>query len=233
MSGPVACDREAGGPEAGGAGADGVDPDGVASGPVAAADVTELYRRHAAAFAAARRGRFAERGWMDRFLAAVAPGGDILDVGCGSGDPVARYLAAAGHAVTGVDSSPELLAMFRRNLPGAAAHLMDMRRLALGRRFPGVLAWDSLFHLTADDQRRAIALLADHAAPGAALMFNSGPAAGVAIGRLQGDPLFHASLDPDAYRDLLDGLGFDTVAHVAEDPGCGGRTIWLFRRRDA
>ena len=37
----------------------------------------------------------------------------------------------------------------------------------------------------------------------------------------------HASLDPAEYRSLLDRNGFRVVSHVAEDPTCGGHTIWL------
>jgi hypothetical protein len=102
-----------------------------------------------------------------------------------------------------------------------------MRDLDLGRRFAGLLAWDSLFHLRQADQRRMFDVFRRHAAPGAALMFTSGPAHGVAMGTYRGEPLYHASLDPAEYRSLLAAAGFAVVAHVAEDPGCGGRTIWL------
>ena len=50
-----------------------------------------------------------------------------------------------------------------------------MRSLALGRTFDGIVAWDSFFHLTWDDQRRIFPVFRAHAATGAALMFTSGP----------------------------------------------------------
>jgi hypothetical protein len=62
-------------------------------------------------------------------------------------------------------------------------------------------------------------------------MFTSGPSHGEAIGTLEGEPLYHASLDPAEYRELLDTHGFDVVRHVAEDPECGGHTVWLARLR--
>ncbi len=61
-----------------------------------------------------------------------------------------------------------------------------------------------------------------HIAARGALMFTSGPAHGEVIGSFHGEPLYHASLDPAEYRALLDEAGFDVVAHVAEDPACGG-----------
>ncbi len=86
----------------------------------------------------------------------------------------------------------------------------------------------------ADDQRRMFARFAAHAAPGAALLFTSGPAVGEAIGTFEGEPLYHASLDRDEYRRLLDANGFDVAAFLADDAECGGHTVWLaVARRDA
>jgi hypothetical protein len=45
----------------------------------------------------------------------------------------------------------------------------------------------------------------------------------------QGDPLFHASLEPAEYRRLLAANGFDMLEYRREDPDCGGRCIWLAR----
>jgi SAM-dependent methyltransferase len=41
----------------------------------------------------------------------------VLDIGCGSGQPIAAYLAGRGHRVAGIDGSPEMIALFRANLP--------------------------------------------------------------------------------------------------------------------
>ncbi len=119
--------------------------------------------------------------------------------------------------------------MARANLPEQVWHVADMRSLSLGRRFEGILAWDSFFHLTHEDQRCMFPVFRDHAAPGAALMFTSGPAHGEAIGVFEGEALYHASLSGEEYRELLGRNGFELVAHVIEDPACGGHTIWLAR----
>ena len=156
-----------------------------------------LYERHAHAFDAGRGQSLIERPWLNRFLALVPHGGSVLDLGCGAGEPIARHLIAAGRAVTGVDASPAMIALCQSRFPDARWIVADMRSLSLGRRFDGILAWDSFFHLRADDQRKMFTIFRDHAAPGAALMFTSGPRAGVAMGTFEGEPLHHASLDPD------------------------------------
>jgi len=112
-------------------------------------------------------------------------------------------------------------------MPGQEWRRADMRSLSLGRRFGGILAWDSLFHLDHDSQRRMFRVFADHAAPETVLMFNAGPAHGESIGEYRGDPLYHASLAPAEYRALLAGAGFRLVAETLEDRRIGGRSAWL------
>lgn len=197
----------------------------------AADRIVGIYQRHANAFDAARTRGLFERGWLDRFAGLLPRGGSILDIGCGCGEPIARHLIERGFALTGIDSSPAMIALCRSRFPTHAWTVADMRRLALRQTFDGLLAWDSVFHLTGDDQRAMFANFSVHAAPGAALMFTSGPAAGEAIGSFQGEPLYHASLDPGEYTHLLAANGFDVVAHMAEDPDCGGHTVWLAQRR--
>ena len=168
-----------------------------------------------------------EADWLDRFLGLPPPRPAILDIGCGSGEPVASYLAERGCDLTGVDSAPEMIGFCRTLLPGQEWIAADMRALSLGRAFDGIIAWDSFFHLCPDDQRRMFPIFRAHAAPRAALMFTSGPDHGVATGTFEGEPLYHASLSGDEYRALLAGNGFDLVVHVLEDPTCGRHTVWL------
>src|SRR5688572_17878588 len=193
-----------------------------------AAGIIDLYQRKAQDWieSRARTGLF-EKPWLDRFRALLPPAGPILDLGCGSAEPMAAYLIELGYPVVGVDSSPAMIDVCRRHFSRHEWIVADMRKLALQRKFSGILAWDSFFHLCHDDQRNVFPMFREHAAPEAALMFTSGPAHGEAIGNFGSEPLYHASLDPAEYRSLLDRNGFRVVSHVAEDPDCGGHTIWL------
>jgi SAM-dependent methyltransferase len=195
--------------------------------------IIEHYERHARDWDADRN-RYVEtwndKPWHDRFVAALPGGAAVLDLGCGSGSPVAKYLAECGLHVTGIDASPTLVSLCRKRLPEHEWLVSDMRQLELSRKFDGILAWDSFFHLTPDDQRRMFDVFAQHAAPAAVLMFNSGPAYGERVGSYRGDPLYHASLNPDEYTALLDGIGFRVLAHAIDDwQTGGGRTVWLAR----
>lgn len=196
-------------------------------------DVIPTYDREGEAWAAIRDRRLVERPWLDRAL-AIAPHGRgrrrVLDLGCGAGRPIAEYLIDRGCSVTGVDASRPMIELFARVVPRAVALHADMRTLRLSQDFDLVLAWDSFFHLSPDDQRRTIPVMSDHLAPGGVLLITTGPRAGEAIGRIGESDLYHASLDPEEYRGLFAGCGLEELGFWPEEPLCGGRSIWMARK---
>jgi SAM-dependent methyltransferase len=200
----------------------------------AANNIVAHYERHALSWDADRRAAgWTDKPYIERFLEHLPAGAAVLDLGCGGGDPVALHMVARGFRVTGVDSSPTLISLCQNRMPDQRWIAADMRRLALGRRFQGILAWDSFFHLSGDDQRTMFPVFAAHASAGAILMFNAGPSKGEAIGAYRGDPLYHASLDPSEYEALLTSAGFDLIEHAINDPAQGGRIFWLARASNA
>lgn len=193
--------------------------------------VLEVYERQAGRFDRERSRALFERGWLDRFAGMLPGGGRVLDVGCGTGAPIADYLTGLGLAVTGVDGAAAMIEIARARRPEGDWRLADMRALDLGARFDGVLAWDSFFHLTGDEQRDVLPRLLDHLAPGGPLMLTVGPGTGEVTGDVGGEPVYHASLDRDEYARLLGAGGAEIVDFVAEDPGCDDHSVLLARKR--
>lgn len=195
-----------------------------------AQNIIEIYKKHARAWTELRGQFLYEKAWLDHFLSLLPDHSTILDLGCGSAKPIAAYLIAQGHSVVGVDSSEVMIEMAQKNFPEQSWIQADMRQIDLGQKFQGILAWDSFFHLTQDDQRAMFSIFQKYAEPRAALMFTSGPSHGEAIGNLFGEALYHASLAPEEYTQLLNDHGFQVIKMVAEDADCAGHTVWLAQR---
>lgn len=194
--------------------------------PMKPEDILPTYNSVATIWDVQRNQSLFERKWLDRML-NFAPGKTVLDLGCGSGRPIAGYLADRQAKVTGLDGAAGMIALFRSNVPSARAVLADMRGLDLGETFDAILAWNSFFHLSPDDQRGMFATFARHANPGAALMFTSGHSKGVRIGRVADQSVYHSSLSPAEYEALLNVNGFEVKHFRPEDPDCAGHTVWL------
>ncbi|BES84400.1 methyltransferase [Pectobacterium araliae] len=190
----------------------------------------EFYKKHAHKFDEIRKKHFHEKPWIDRFLSGTPPNSDILDIGCGSGNPLGGYIINQGYNLTGIDSSSPLIELCIKRHPSHNWIIGDMRTLSLNKSFDGIIAWDSFFHLTQDYQRKMFSVFKAHSRKGAMLMFTSGTHDGEVIGKFLGDDLYHASLSPEEYRNLLDSNDFTVVEHVQNDPSCD-RTIWLAKFR--
>ena len=199
----------------------------------AAEAIIGLYSRHADDWARMRDGPLNadERPHLERFAAALPAGAEVLDLGCGSGRPIAAWLIGQGFRLTGVDASPGLIARCRTAFPEHEWRLDDMRGLDLGRRFDGVVAWFSAFHLTAEAQAAMAAVYARHLQPGGVLMFIGGPERGVAMGTWMDEPLYHASLEPAEYRAGLEQAGLIDIEESALTPrDHESARVWTARR---
>lgn len=190
--------------------------------------IADLYQRHALAFDAARRRSFPERAWLDRFIHRIPRGGEILDLGCGGGEPVARYLIDRDYHVTGVDIASSMIKLAHTRFPRHRWIEGDMRKFgADSGAYDGVIAWSSLFHLDEAAQEKLVPRIAVWLKRGGVALFNTGPARGIAIGAFEGEELFHASLAPSEYRALFARCGLAVIANRIDDADCGGMTVWL------
>ena len=196
-----------------------------------AQNIIEIYKKHARAWTELRGDFLYEKAWLDLFLTLIPAHSTLLDLGCGSGKPIADYLIQQGHTLIGVDSSDVMIAMAQKNFPKQTWVQADMRTVELDQKFNAILAWDSFFHLTPDDQRQMFAQFAQFSVANTALMFTSGPTVGEAMGDMFGDALYHASLSQDEYRVLLKQYGFNVVKMVANDVECTGHTVWLAQKQ--
>src|SRR5687768_13505829 len=80
-------------------------------------------------------------------LDRLPPRAAVLDLGCGTGVPVARELAKR-FTVTGVDISARSIELARKNVPGATFLHADMASITFPpAAFDAVVAFYSIIHL--------------------------------------------------------------------------------------
>lgn len=198
---------------------------------IAADSVIDLYQNNAASWVKLRGRGLIEKNWLDLFIKTMPyKGREVLDLGCGSGRPIAEYLIKNGLRIIGVDGATTLVSMARESFPEQRWIVADMRELPMIGPVEGLIAWHSFFHLKPEDQRSMFERFSRLCQPGAALLFTSGTTLGDAIGTFEGQPLYHGSLDPTEYRRLLKANGFEVIRHVENDPTCGNATIWLAKK---
>ncbi|WFF02536.1 class I SAM-dependent methyltransferase [Micromonospora sp. WMMD964] len=88
-------------------------------------------------------------------LVGAAGGGSVADVGCGTGR-ITAHLRTLGIDAFGIDLSPGMIAVARRNHPGLRFEVGSMTDLDLpDGSVTGLIAWYSLIHIP-DDQLGAV-----------------------------------------------------------------------------
>ncbi|WP_171102009.1 trans-aconitate 2-methyltransferase [Ruegeria sp. HKCCD7255] len=193
-------------------------------------DTHAIYERQAVEYVKGRSKALFEARWLARFTASLKPGDHVLDLGCGAGDPIARWFMAEGFTVTGVDFSAAMLSIARDRWPDGDWRQADMRSLDLDQQFDGIIGWNSFFHLTADEQTDCIARMARHLKPGGALMLTVGHGAGEVTGTVGGELVYHASLSPAGYAKCLEENGLRLTGFMAQDPETQSHTVLMARK---
>lgn len=116
--------------------------------------VYECYEEIADWFDDARTKTLMESEYLNLIVKSVPAGGSILDLGCGTGEPIAQFFIAQGFKVTGVDGSKKMIELCKTRFPNEHWIVSDMREINLSQKFDVVLAWHSFFHLDQDSQRK-------------------------------------------------------------------------------
>lgn len=167
----------------------------------------------------ARMFRTAEPGrHLRAFLAALPPGGRLLDLGCGPGASAA-IMAAAGHPVDAWDASAEMVALAARE-PGVSARQASFDDLTEKDAYAGIWANFSLLHAPRDRMDAHLGAIARALTPGGLLHIGMKTGAGTKRDGIGRQYTFYTRPD---LRDRLIRAGLTPVAEsTGEDRGLAG-----------
>lgn len=174
------------------------------------------YETHARAFLAARDGSDIGAAVVRTWTRSLAPGTDVLEIGCGGGYPVTRVLVDAGLEVRAIDSSPTLLGEFSARFPQVpVACACATQSTYFCRRFGAVIAIGLLFLLRPHEQAALIQRVGGLLRPGGSLLFT----APVETGQWADVTTGHRceSLGQARYESLLEPAGLRVNARFTDE----------------
>ena len=169
-----------------------------------------------------------ERRYLEALLEGLTAPARILDLGCGTGRPMAEYVLSRGHHVTGVDQSEQLLALARARFPeGEWIHsrIEDFPvDVDSNGSYDGAMVWDSLFHIEREWHASILSNAHRALVPGGRLMLTAGGSAHPAFTDTMFDrEFFYDSHPPERLATLLRELGFEIIVNEFMNLPTSGR----------
>ncbi|HEX6186917.1 MAG TPA: class I SAM-dependent methyltransferase, partial [Pyrinomonadaceae bacterium] len=175
--------------------------------------------------------------YVDRVLEGLPAGAKVLDLGCGTGEPVAKYVTERGLRVTGVDESEQMLMFARQTVPKAELIHADMVTVALVDTFDAAVAWDSMFHVERKHHAAIYRKLAGALRAGGRLLVSVGgsaPAQDDSVegftSEMYGQTFYYSGFAPAVAHKLIEASGFEIELWEVDDPTSRGHIAVIARK---
>jgi ubiquinone/menaquinone biosynthesis C-methylase UbiE len=173
--------------------------------------VKKGYDKIAEVYQADRR-RLGNMKQLREFAGLLPKNAKVLDVGCGAGVPVARFLVESGFHVVGIDFSEEMLKLARKNVAQAEFISKNMTRLDfVDDSFDGLTAFYSIIHVPREKHSDLFASLHRILKPEGIMLATMGPDEWEATDEYYGTSMFWSHYSPEKSLQLIKDAGFQTI----------------------
>lgn len=161
-----------------------------------------------------QRDQFAEKNYLEKFTKLLSSGQTILDVGCGAGLPVDKFLIDKGFTVNGIDISEKQIELARKNVPQAFYEVKDMSALKEYEYcVSGIVSFYAIFHIPREQHASLFKKFASFMPKGGFLMVTMG-ANGEDAGSVQefhGEKMFYSFYPPEKNTEIIKEAGFEII----------------------
>jgi SAM-dependent methyltransferase len=174
------------------------------------------------------------RPWTGELCRRIPAGSRVLDLGCGSGVPVARDLSAAGHLVTGVDISEVQVRRARERVPQAEFIRADATTVDFGAEsFDAVVSFYALIHIPLAEQLPLLKRVSGWLRPGGWFLGTTGHGAWTGLDEDWlggGAAMWWSHADAATNRSWLAEAGLTVEQEEFVPEGDGGHVLFWARR---
>ncbi|SRR5579875_1407993 len=169
-------------------------------------------------------------------LDSLAPGADVLELGCGAGGPTTQTLAKHFN-LTGVDISAESVRLARLAIPGATLIQADMGSLDFpAASFDAVVAFYSIIHLPREEHAALFRSIARWLRPGGLFVATLGVSEtedGYEADWL-GAPMYWSHYESATNQRLITEAGLHIISareETTDEDGSPVTFLWVVARR--
>lgn len=158
---------------------------------------------------------------LNRLIAILPPNSLILDLGCGSGDPIDIKLVDAGHQVIGIDISDEQIDLAKKKLPEQKFYRRDFEELEMDEFLvDAIVSFYAIYHISREAQGLLFKKMFSYLKSGGAILLT------LSAKEWEGEKedFYGASMtwsqnSPEINRDLIEKAGFRIIYDEIDTAG--------------
>ncbi|HET9660268.1 MAG TPA: class I SAM-dependent methyltransferase [Thermomicrobiales bacterium] len=179
-----------------------------------------------------QRDQFASLPYLGQFAAYLPAEGNVLDLGCGGGIPIAADLVSRGFAVHGFDLSPRMIDLARENVPDASFEVGNMIDLRDGQfDVDGIVSFYAIFHTPREHHLELLKRLASFLPAGGALLISMGASDWEGEEDFHGERMLWSHYGAERNTQLVEAAGFSIRQNTIDRSGGESHQIILALRR--
>lgn len=171
--------------------------------------------------------------WIQDLTLQIREEGDILELGCGDGLPVAQLLSTQYNYV-GVDISEVQIANAKKNILNGTFILADMTELHFSQnRFNGIIALYSIIHVPIDEQEKLLRNIYAWLRPNGCFLCTVGFTnwTGTESNWILPDTtMYWSHADATQYTEWFTSMGFAILQKEFIAEGTQGHTLFLLKK---
>ena len=158
------------------------------------------------------RDQFKNDQYLEKLDALLKPGSAILDLGCGAGMPIDKFLVDRGHQVTGIDFSSKMIDLAKRHVPEAKYLVRDISELKRGEfRVDAVVSFYAIIHIPKENHRELFTRINSFLPGGGLILVTLGKEENEEIGDYHGVEMYWSHYGPEQSREIIEEAGFEVI----------------------
>lgn len=180
----------------------------------------------------AERDRFKNSEHLDRLTALLSPRSTILDIGCGAGIPIDRYLISKGHKVAGIDISEKQIELAKRYVPEGDYKVADMLELREGEySVDAVVSFYAIFHIPREKHPTILRAVHSFLKPGGYMLITMGASEWEGTeDDFFGGEMYWSHYDRRKNRELVENTGLTVLLDEIDSAGGEAHQVLLARK---
>lgn len=193
--------------------------------------VKDSYNKVAETYSA-NRDQFKNDKYLDLLIEKLDPNSKILDIGCGAGLPIDKYLADQGFIVQGIDISEKQIELAKKNVPQAQYDVKDMSDLKQNEyQADAVVSFYAIFHIPREHHKELFGKIYSFLPIGGLILVSMGAEEWVGKEDFYGEPMNWSHYDAEKNISIVQDTGFDILHSEIDTSGDEKHLIILGQKK--